>query len=300
MKHERRIKFCALFASLVIICYTSRSKAVPVFYMSKAVADIGEIIRRTCRIAELLGRDTIIETYNYVIYGGDTMNIALILAGGTGERLMRGRPKPFVSVRGTMIITHCLAAVGAHPLIDAIQIVAEEEWREKIYEQMPEAALKKLSGFSKPGPNRQRSIFNGLKTIMPSAKKSDIIVIHDATRPLVPETLITACVKACEKYDGGIPVLPVLDTIYMRKERCVDSFHKRGTVYTQQTPEAYRLKKYYAANQKLLPDKLDQINDSAEPAVLAGMNLVMFLGEATNFRIETLIDLERLKVFINI
>lgn len=227
------------------------------------------------------------------------MNIALILAGGTGEGLMRGRPKPFVSVRGKMIITHCLEVVGTHPQIDAIQIVADEEWREKIYEQMPEAALKKLSGFSKPGPNRQRSIFNGLNTIMPSAKKSDIIVIHDATRPLVSKTLISAGVKSCEKYDGGIPVIPVLNTIYMRKDRFVDSFHERGTVYTQQTPEAYRLKKYYAANQQLLPDKLDQVNDSAEPAVLAGMKLAMYVGEVTNFRIDTLIDLERLKMFIS-
>lgn len=228
------------------------------------------------------------------------MNIALILAGGTGERLMRGRPKPFVSVRGKMIITHCLEAVSVHPKIDAIQIVADEEWRERIYEQMPEAALRKFSGFSKPGPNRQRSVFNGLQTIMPSAEKSDIIVIHDATRPLVSPALISACVKTCEKHDGGIPVIPVLDTIYMRKDKCVDSFHGRGTVYTQQTPEAYRLKKYYAANKKLLPEELDQINDSAEPAVLAGMKLAMFLGEVTNFRVETLIDLERLKMFIGI
>lgn len=228
------------------------------------------------------------------------MNIALILAGGTGERLMRGRPKPFVSVRGKMIITHCLAAVGAHPQIDAIQIVAEEEWREKIYEQMPEAALKKLSGFSKPGPNRQRSIFNGLKTIIPSAEKSDIIVIHDATRPLVPHTLISASLKACEKYDGGIPMLAVMDTIYLRKERCIESFHERGTVYTQQTPEAYRLKKYYAANKKLLPEQLDKINDSVEPAVMAGMKLAMVAGEGINFRIVTPIDLERVKLFISI
>ena len=82
------------------------------------------------------------------------MNIALILAGGTGERLMRGRPKPFVSVRGKMIITHCLEAVSAHYQIDAIQIVADEEWRERIYEQMPEAALRKFSGFSKPGDRK--------------------------------------------------------------------------------------------------------------------------------------------------
>ena len=63
---------------------------------------------------------------------------------------MRGKPKPFVSVQGKMIITHCLEAVSAHPRIEAVQIVADEEWRERIYKEMPEAALRKFSGFSKP------------------------------------------------------------------------------------------------------------------------------------------------------
>lgn len=89
------------------------------------------------------------------------MNIALILAGGTGERLMRGKPKPCVSVRGKMIVTHCLEAVGTHPQVDAVQIVAEAERREIIYSEMPEAVQRKFSGFSKPGLIRQHSIMNG-------------------------------------------------------------------------------------------------------------------------------------------
>lgn len=213
---------------------------------------------------------------------------------------MRGKPKPFVSVQGKMIITHCLEAVSAHPRIEAVQIVADEEWRERIYKEMPEAALRKFSGFSKPGPTRQQSIFNGLKTIMPSAEKSDIIVIHEATRPLVSQALISSCLEACEKHDGGIPVLPVEDTIYLQKEQCIDSFHERGTVFRTQTPEVYRLKKYYAANRKLAPDAMGQINDSVEPAVLAGMKLAIIPGEEVNFRIVTPIDLERMELHIKI
>lgn len=226
------------------------------------------------------------------------MNIVLLLAGGTGTRLMRGIPKPFVSVRGRMVITHCLEALGAHPRIDAIQIVADEEWRERIHEQIPKAALGKISGFSKPDSNRQRSIFNGLNMIMPSAENSDIILIHDATRPLVSSALISACLKACEKHDGAIPVLPVEDTVYLRKDGCVASFHERGTVYTEQTPEAYRLKKYYAALRNLPPERLDLINDSAEPAIMAGMDLAMIPGEAVNFKVVEPIDLERVKLFV--
>ena len=64
------------------------------------------------------------------------MNIALILAGGIGKRLGRDIPKQYISVEGKMIITHCLQVVSTHPKIDAIQIVADEQWREKIYRQM--------------------------------------------------------------------------------------------------------------------------------------------------------------------
>lgn len=227
------------------------------------------------------------------------MNIALILAGGTGKRLMRGRPKPFVSVRGKMIITHCLEAVSVHPKIDAIQIVADEEWRERIYEQMPEAALRKFSGFSKPGPNRQRSVFNGLKTIVPSADKRDIIMIHDATRPLVSRTLISACLKACEKHGGGICMLPEKEMIYLQKDGCIASFYESGMTYKEQTPAAFHLGKYYRANRKLEPDGLDRVLDCAEPAVLAGMDVAMIPGEEENIRIVTPIDLERFKLFLN-
>lgn len=227
------------------------------------------------------------------------MNIALILAGGTGTRLRRGIPKPFVSVRGRMVITHCLEAVSAHPRIDAIQIIADEDWRGRIHEEIPKAALGKISGFSKPDSNRQRSIFNGLKMIMPSSERSDIILIHDATRPLVSKALISSLLKACEKHDGAIPVLPVEDTIYIRNGGCVASYHESGTVYTEQTPEAYNLRKYYAALRKLPPEKLDLINDSVEPAILAGMDLAMVPGDEYNFKVVAPIDLERLKLFTN-
>ena len=89
------------------------------------------------------------------------------------------------------------------------------------------------------------------------------------------------------------------DTLYLSRDKCIDSFFEKGTVYTEQTPEAYRLKKYYAANRKLLPDRIDRIQDSVEPAVLAGMNLAVIPGDEMNFRIETPVDLERLKLFIN-
>jgi len=68
------------------------------------------------------------------------MNIALILAGGSGVRLGADIQKQYIAVQGKTVITHCLEVFGTHPQIDAIQIVAHVEWRESIHKQMPEKA----------------------------------------------------------------------------------------------------------------------------------------------------------------
>ena len=99
------------------------------------------------------------------------MNIALILAGGTGMRLGSDIPKQYIEVKGKTVISHCLEIFGTHPQIDAVQIVAHAEWRETIQEQMPVAALHKFKGFSAPGSNRQYSIFNGLQDIVQYAEE---------------------------------------------------------------------------------------------------------------------------------
>lgn len=226
------------------------------------------------------------------------MNIALILAGGIGKRLGRDIPKQYISVEGKMIITHCLQVVSTHPKIDAIQIVADEQWREKIYRQMPEAALRKFSGFAKPGPSRQHSIINGLELMMPSAQESDIIIIHDAVRPFVTKALISACVEACAQHDGALPVLQMKDTVYMGEDGCVTSLLERDKVYSGQAPEAFHLIKYYQANRRLKPDRIEKINGSTEPAVLAGMDIAMIPGDEKNFKITTPLDLERCKLWI--
>ena len=79
------------------------------------------------------------------------MNIALILAGGSGVRLGADVPKQYIEVKGKTVITYCLEVFGAHPSVDAIQIVAHEEWRESISKQMTKTILDKFMGFSATG-----------------------------------------------------------------------------------------------------------------------------------------------------
>lgn len=221
------------------------------------------------------------------------MNIALILAGGTGTRLGSDIPKQYMKVNGEMVISHCLAVFGMHPQVEAIQIVAHPQWHDEIRGVMPEEVRVKFRGFSEPGLNRQLSIYSGLQDVMGYASETDIVIVHDAARPLVSEAMLSACIEACTVHDGVLPVLRMKDTVYLGDGSRITSLLDRNAVYAGQAPEAFVLGRYYEANRKLLPDKILQINGSTEPAVMAGMDIAMIPGEESNFKITTRADLER-------
>ncbi len=223
------------------------------------------------------------------------MNVAVILAGGTGSRMELDIPKQYYEVDGKPVIAYCLHTFLAHESIDAVQIVADEMWHGYIMQQL--SALpnrKKCKGFSLPGKNRQLSVYHGLEDIRGYASEDDFVIIHDAARPCVSADQITDCLETAKGHGGALPVLPMKDTVYLSKDgRKVSSLLDRKEIFAGQAPEVFLLGRYYEANRALLPEKILGINGSAEPAVIAGMDIAMLPGDEENFKITTLADLRR-------
>lgn len=228
------------------------------------------------------------------------MNIALILSGGTGVRLGSDIPKQYIQVGGKPIISYCIETLSLHPLVDKIQIVADPAWQEAVHAWTLTADKEgKWKGFSLPGRNRQLSILHGLEDIRMYAEDSDYVFIHDAARPLLSDQQITDCLEGVQGHDGLMPVLPMKDTVYASKDgKRVTSLLNRSEIYAGQAPEVFRLGSYYAASCRLLPDKILEINGSAEPAVMAGLDVVMIPGDEKNFKITTKHDLEKFQEII--
>ena len=225
------------------------------------------------------------------------MNIAIILAGGIGSRIGTDIPKQFMELSGRMMIVHSMIPFGNSAYISNILIVAGQAWRDRIEAAVEDeqSISEKILGFSDPGENRQLSIYNALKEIekMGLADMVDNIIIHDAARPFVSEDMIADCFNALDKHDGAMPVLPMNDTVYFsRTGTRVDELLNRNTIFAGQAPEAFRYKKYLAANEALLPDKIMHIKGSTEPAVMAGMDVAMIPGDQRNFKVTNKVDLE--------
>ena len=226
------------------------------------------------------------------------MNIVLLLSGGVGSRISSDVPKQYISVNGRMMITRCIEALLSCREVDALFIAAEPSWQSAIENEAARYAGRDFSerfkGFSEPGSTRQLSIYNGLKRICALSATDDTVILHDAARPLVTARTLSECIAACKEHDGAMPALPMKDTVYISDDgKGISALLDRKKVIAGQAPEAFRLGRYLAANEALMPDRILSINGASEPAVLAGMDIAVIPGDEGNYKITTDKDLDR-------
>lgn len=226
------------------------------------------------------------------------MNFAIILSGGVGTRMRTdGFPKQYLEIFNKPILAYTLETFDSNDLVDKIIIVADPVWQSKIREWLKHYNVKKFEAFAEPGKSRQGSILNGLKECIKYNKnQTDNVIIHDAVRPLVSSTLIQNCFNQLDKYDGCMPVLPVVDTIYYSENGVtISNLLDRNCLYSGQSPEAFNLQKYYDINKDLSAEELDAIKGTTEIAYKNNLNICLIKGDTFNYKLTTPTDLNRFK-----
>ena len=239
------------------------------------------------------------------------MNYAVLLSGGTGSRINSDIPKQYIRIdndmggHSLMMVTYALKPLLSNTQIDFVFIVANDEWRDLMISDIKEAGLdcSKIVGFATPGVNRQISILNGLIEIGDYINKdiftiesNDTVLVHDAARPFLSDKMINDCYESLAGHDGVMPVLPMKDTVYMSEDGVsISGLLDRTKLFAGQAPELFRLKSYYEANMMLMPDKIKIINGASEPAIMAGMDIVMIPGDEHNYKVTTDADMVKFR-----
>ena len=116
------------------------------------------------------------------------MNVALIIAGGSGTRFGADRPKQYVEVMGKPIIIHCLENYEKSADIDAIEVVCKEEYKDFVWEQARANGISKLRWVNTSGAEAQDSIRNGVYALRDELKDDDILFMHTRRRSARPST----------------------------------------------------------------------------------------------------------------
>jgi 2-C-methyl-D-erythritol 4-phosphate cytidylyltransferase/2-C-methyl-D-erythritol 2,4-cyclodiphosphate synthase len=212
---------------------------------------------------------------------------AIIAAGGAGLRLGAGVPKQLLEVGETSILQRSVSAFGDHPEVDEIIVVLPPDLvRVPPIEPGDGWGFEVVAG----GARRQDSVANGFRAISP---KAEIVLIHDAARPLVTNDLISRTIQAAVRHGAAIAAQPVSDTV-KRVSRTQDGVAivetiPRESIFLAQTPQGFRVDVLRDAI--ALGESGVEATDEAALAERAGHAVHIVEAPAKNLKITTAEDL---------
>ena len=225
------------------------------------------------------------------------MNIGLILAAGTGNRMGQDIPKQFIHLNNIQIIIYTLRAFQEHPEIDKIQVVCVDGWEAILRGYALQFNITKMTGISAGGDTRFFSTKKGMQALV-DVSDDDVIIVHDAVRPLVTAESISDTIRVCKKYGNSMTILDCADTMYRRsEENYTEETMERSHIVRGQTPEAVtgrRMKEMYIAADK---EKL-QLDSISALQVALGEKIHFALGSERNIKLTRTDDIDLFKALL--
>ena len=227
-------------------------------------------------------------------------NIALIIAGGIGERMQQDIPKQFINVYDKPVIIYTMEAFQKHPSIDGIEVVCLEGWHDVLKAYAKQYGISKLENIVSGGINGQDSIRNGLYDIETRHDLNDIVLIHDAIRPMVSNDIISDNIQTCQKHGNAITVLPCMAAM-LKTFDGISSEEQipRDNLKETQTPHTFYLKDILEAHKEALNRGITNSVASCTMYIELGKKLHLSVGSEKNLKLTTSEDLEIFKALLN-
>ena len=223
------------------------------------------------------------------------MNVAIIAAAGQGTRMGGKRAKQFLELAGTPIIIHTLQAFEACEAIQEIILVLPAADVSDFSAMAKPYRLEKLRAVVPGGETRASSVLNGLRAV---AEDTDIVAVHDASRPLVSVKEISETVRAAEANGAAILVAPLVDTVKQVDGNLVVQTVPRENLRRALTPQCFRyqiLKQAYAG-----VDELDTaFTDESSLVERLGVPITLVEGSSRNIKITRPEDLVIAEALVN-
>ena len=226
------------------------------------------------------------------------MNIALIVAAGSGTRMGNvDKPKQFLLIYNKPLLAYTIEAFDKNIAVDYIVVVTNKEYVDEVKNLCKTYKLNKVKNVVIGGSTRQQSVYNGLKAI--KANKDDIVIIHDAARPLVSQRIITDNINGCKLYDAVETAIKVSDTIIKSEdEEKITDIPNRKDLYQVQTPQTFKFGLILSAHENAIKSKLPDVTDDAKLVIALGHEVRLVDGDKLNFKITTSEDLTLFKALL--
>lgn len=216
-------------------------------------------------------------------------NIAVIFAGGAGQRMGSEIPKQFLKVFGKDIILHTLDLFEDNENIDEIYIACIEDWIPYVEELISKYGVKKVRRVFPGGISGQDSIFIGLSEVKKDHDNA-VVLLHDGVRPLVSQETITNCVRSVIENGSAVTVTPCFETpVQSTNGKTVEQMPQRSIMYTAQAPQGFFLNDILEAHYKEreVNPNYEGIVDSCGLMFKNGVDSYLVIGNRGNIKVTT-------------
>ncbi len=229
------------------------------------------------------------------------MNIAIIIAGGSGQRVGQDIPKQFINVYDKPILIYTLEGFQKHPQIDEIGLVCLNGWHDVARAYAKQFNIDKLQWVISGGETAQESIREGVYYLEGKCRDADTIIIHDGIRPLVDDSVLSDVIMKCEKYGNAVTALPYNEQIFVAdNELSTVKYIPRESLRRVATPQAYKYGRLSKAYHEAFDKEIGIYGSSYTNTMMVelGERLYFANGSDKNIKITTKDDLELFKAYL--
>jgi 2-C-methyl-D-erythritol 4-phosphate cytidylyltransferase len=212
---------------------------------------------------------------------------AIIVAAGSGVRLGSDVPKAFVKIAGRTMLSYSLVIVRQINSIDEVVITIPDGFERAARAEVAAAGIGVPVKITPGGVERQDSVRIALEL---TSAESELVIVHDAARPLATPAIFEACLIAAARAGGAIAAIPVSDTLKRVTDSAISATIARASLWQAQTPQAFRRDLLVAAHQRAVSEKI-AATDDADLVERTGARVEVVEASTNNIKITTPSDL---------
>ena len=226
-------------------------------------------------------------------------NIALLIAGGSGNRMHQNIPKQFITVNERPVIVYTLEAFEKHPEIDDIAVVCIEGWDQVLWAYSKQFNISKLKYVIPGGKNGQDSIRNGVMELEKHYDANDLVLIHDAIRPMVSAEIISDNIRVANEHGNAITVIPCAEAMMQTEDGVVSiGAYPRDKLKRTQTPQAFHIGKICDIHRRALEAGINNSVASCTLMIEMGEQVYFSVGSEKNVKLTTVEDIDIFKALL--
>lgn len=230
------------------------------------------------------------------------MNIAIIFAGGTGQRMnTKSKPKQFLELHGKPIIIYTLEHFDQHELIEGIIVVCVEDWIDYCQSLIDKFQIKKVSAIIAGGKTGMLSRYLGVKKAAELFPSDTVCLMHDGVRPLIDHDIISRNIESVEKKGSAVTVAPATETIAIKDTgNKVGEIIDRSKCQMAKAPQSFRLGELLKVHEDAVASGMNDCIDTAYLMQLSGHELFTVEGSSDNIKITTPTDFYTFRALMDI